>query len=216
MPRPARQPRPRRAPRAPRPKSHLTAITLSALLVLAGGAWLVDLEGWTHVDVGTVVALGLALVGVALVVSAWRGRARGLIALGILLALVVGVFGVIDVPMRGGVGDSTYRPRTVRAVERTYEMAIGRMTVDLRNVDFTGERRTVHATVGVGKLQVLVPDGVRVVVDGHAGAGSVHAFGTRTNDCCPTDVRRVRAGDPGGGRLVLDAEVGAGDVEITD
>ena len=146
--------------------------------------------------------------------SVWRGRARGLIALGILLALIVGAFGVIDVPLRGGIGDSTYRPRTITAVDRTYEMAIGRMTVDLRNVDFAGEQRTVHATVGLGKLQVLVPDGVRVVVHGHAGAGSVHAFGARTKDCCPTDVRHVRPGDPGGGRLVLDAEVGAGDVEI--
>lgn len=183
--------------------------------MLAGGAWLLDLAGWVNVDLGTVFALGLAIVGIALVTSAWRGRAHGLIALGILLALIVGAFGVIDVPLRGGIGDTTYRPRTVSAVDRVYETAIGRLTVDLRNVDFSGRQRMVLARVGLGKLQVLVPYGVRVVLKGHAGAGSVHAFGARTQDCCPTDVRHVRPGEPGGGRLVLDAEVGAGDVEIT-
>ena len=32
---------------------------MSALLVLAGGAWLIDLAGWIRVDLGTVFALAL-------------------------------------------------------------------------------------------------------------------------------------------------------------
>ena len=203
-----------RARRAPRPKSHVTAIALSVLLVLAGGAWLLDLAGWVSVDIGVVFALALAVVGIALVASAWFGRARGLIALGILLALVVGAFGVIDVPLRGGIGDKTYRPNTIAAVDSKYEMAIGRMTLDLRRIDFSFRQRTVGAALGIGKLEVIVPEGVRVVVDGHAGAGSVRVFGDDTDDCCPNDVRAVRRGDPGGGTLLLEAEVGAGAVEI--
>ena len=105
--------RPTRPPRPPRPKSYLAAITASALLVLAGGAWLVDLAGIVDVDVAIVVALALAVVGIALVASAWYGRARGLIALGIVLALAVAAFGVLDVPFRGGIGDPTYRPPRV-------------------------------------------------------------------------------------------------------
>ncbi|HEX5585838.1 MAG TPA: LiaF domain-containing protein, partial [Acidimicrobiia bacterium] len=205
----------RRAPRPPRPKSHLGAITLSALLVLAGVVWLLDLADVITLDVGVMVALALALVGAALITSAWFGRARGLIALGIALALAVGAFGVIDVPLRGGIGDTTHRPRAVGAVDGSYEMAIGRLTVDLGAVDFSGRRRTVHAALGIGKLDVIVPDGVRVVADGHAGAGTVIVFGRRTRDCCPVDVRRVRPGDVGGGTLRLTAEVGAGDVEIS-
>ena len=58
-----------------------------------------------------------ALVGAALVVSAWFGRSRGLIALGIPLVLVVGGFGLVDVPLAGGIGDPTYHPRTVAAVD---------------------------------------------------------------------------------------------------
>ncbi|MET0629188.1 MAG: LiaF domain-containing protein, partial [Acidimicrobiia bacterium] len=198
----------------PKPKSHLGAITVSALLVLVGVVWLLDLADVITLDIGVTVAIALALVGVALITSAWYGRARGLIALGVLLALVVGAFGVIDVPLRGGIGDSTYRPRALGAVDRSYEMAIGRLTVDLRNVDFSGHRRTMKAALGIGKLDVVLPDDVRVVVDGHAGAGTVIAFDRRTRDCCPVDVRRVHPGTPGGGTLRLTAEVGAGDVEI--
>ena len=63
-------------------------------------------------------------------------------------------------------------------------------------------------------LIVFVPEGVRVVVDGHAGAGSVSVFGRRSETCCPTDVRRVRPGVADGGTVHVDAEVGGGTVEI--
>jgi hypothetical protein len=52
------------------------------------------------------------------------------------------------------------------------------------------------------------------VVDGHAGAGSVTAFGEQSDECCPTDVHLVRPGTAGGGTLLLDAEVGAGHIDI--
>ena len=199
---------------AARPRSYLGAVTWSLLLVLAGGAWLLDAAGAVDLDLGVVLALALALVGVALVVSAWWGRSRGLIALGIPLVLVVGGFGLIDVPLEGGIGSPTYRPATIGAVHRTYELAIGDLAVDLGAVDFTGGRRRVHAQLGIGQLNVRVPDGVRVVVDGHAGAGSVTAFGRRSDECCPSNLHVVRRGAPGGGTLFLDADVGAGNVRI--
>jgi len=211
---PARPRRARRAPKLPRQRSHLTAITLSALLAVVGGAWLFDLAGLIAVDVGEMFAIALAVVGAGLVASAWFGRARGLIVSGILLSLIVGAFGVIDVPLRGGLGDTTYRARSVTDIETTYEMAFGRLTVDVGDVDFSGHRRALTATLGVGKLAVIVPDDVRVVVDGHAGVGSVNAFDRRSADCCPVDVSTVRTGDLGGGTLRLTVEVGVGDVEI--
>ena len=55
------------------PRSYLGAVTWSLLLVLAGVAWLLDASGAVEVDLGVVFALALALVGTALVVSAWFG-----------------------------------------------------------------------------------------------------------------------------------------------
>ena len=201
-------------PARERPRSYLGAVTWSALLILAGGAWLFEAAGAVDVDLGVVFALALALVGIALVASAWFGRSRGLIALGIPLVFVVGAFGLVDVPLTGGIGDPTYHPRSVAAVEGAYTLAVGNLSVDLRDVDFSGTSRRVHAQLGIGQLNVTVPRGVRVVVDGHAGAGSVTAFGDQSDECCPTDVHLVRSGAPGGGRLLLDADVGAGHIEI--
>lgn len=205
---------PATTPRAARPKSPLGAITWSSLLVLAGGAWLLEASGVIDIDVGVVVALALALVGVALLVSAWYGRARGLIALGIPLVLVVGALGVVDVPLDGGIGNPTHRPHSVAAVERSYELGIGDLSIDFRDVDFSATRRRVHAQLGIGQLNVTVPADVRVVVDGHVGAGSVTAFGRTAKECCPTDLHLVRPGTPGGGTLLLDTEVGAGNIRI--
>jgi hypothetical protein len=153
-------------------------------------------------------------VGVALVLSAWFGRARGLIALGLPLVLVVGAFSVIDVPLDGGIGDPTYHPRTVAGLHREYTLAIGNLSVDLRDVDFSGTRRRVHAQIGLGQLNVTVPSDVRVVVDGHVRLGSVTAFGRDRHTCCPSDVHLVRRGRAGAGTVVVDAAVGAGHLEI--
>jgi phage shock protein PspC (stress-responsive transcriptional regulator) len=195
--------------------SHLGALTVSLLLVLGGLAWILGASGAWDVDLGVLTAIALAVVGAALVVSTWYGRARGLIALGIPLVLLVGAFGVVDVPLRGGIGDPTHHPRTVSAIDRDYELAIGNLSVDLRDVDFSGARRHVRAQVGIGQLNVTVPSDVRVVLDAHAGAGGITAFGRSAHECCPTDVHRVSPGAVGGGTLYLDADVGAGHVDIT-
>jgi cell wall-active antibiotic response 4TMS protein YvqF len=147
-------------------------------------------------------------------VSAWWGRSRGLIALGIPLVLVVGGLGLVDVPLDGGIGNPTYRPTMIGAVHRSYELAIGDLSLDLRRVDFTGGRRHVHAQLGIGQLNVTVPDGVRVVVDGQAGVGSITAFGRQSKECCPSNLSLVRPGRSGGGTLFLDADVGAGHVHV--
>jgi hypothetical protein len=212
--RPPASPTPSLAP-ARRERSYLGAVMWSALLVFAGTAWLLDASGAVDVDLGVAVALGLAVVGVALVVSAWFGRARGLIALGVVLALVVGVLGLVDVPLRGGIGDPTYHPRTIAAVGGDYALGVGNLAVDLRDVDFSGSTRKVHAQVGIGQLDVTVPESVRVVVNAHVGVGAARVFGHDPDTCCPTDVHVLRRGTPGAGTLHLDTEVGAGKLVIT-
>jgi hypothetical protein len=194
----------------------VTAITLSALLILGGVTWLVAAADWSSVDFGVVAAIALTIVGAGLIASAWIGRARGLVVLGVLLALVVGAFGAIDVPIRGGIGDVTYRPATRAGVHHRYRMAIGRLELDFRNTSLAHHRTDVTATVGIGRLVVRVPDDVRLVVRGHAGVGSVSFFGDERGRCCPANEHLVRRGLPGGGTLVLDARVGAGDVAVQD
>lgn len=212
---PAPAPAPVRPPTPPRPRSFLGALTVSALLVLVGAAWVLESLDVVTLDLGVVAALALLVVGIALLVSAWFGRARGLIALGIPLMLLVGVLALVDVPLHGGIGDPTYHPRRVRTVDREYALAVGNLSVDLRDVDFTGTERRVHAQLGIGQLNVVVPTNVRVVLDAHAGVGAVTAFGRSTHECCPADVHVVSRGTPGGGILHLDVDVGAGHADVT-
>jgi hypothetical protein len=188
---------------------------LSALLILGGLTWIVAAAGWATVDFGAVSAIALAIVGAGLVASAWIGRARGLVALGLFLALVVGAFAAVDVPIRGGVGDATYAPATHARIRDHYRMAIGRLELDFGRGVLAGRRTEVSATVGIGRLVVRVPQDVRLVVHGHAGVGSVSLLGRDRGSCCPTDEHIVRAGTPGRGTLVLDARVGAGEVDVS-
>ncbi len=126
-------------------RSFLGAVTVSALLVLGGAAWILAASDLWDLDLGVLAAIALAIVGAALVASTWYGRARGLIALGIPLVLLVGAFGLVDVPLRGGIGDPMHRPRSVGAIDHDYQLAIGNLSIDLRDVDFTGARRHVRA-----------------------------------------------------------------------
>ncbi|MEW6152607.1 MAG: PspC domain-containing protein [Actinomycetota bacterium] len=189
------------------PKSVLTAVTLSVLAIIAG---VLALAG---ASVATGLAVGLVVTGLALVIGAWRGRAGGLVPVGVLLSLALFVATVVDVPLRGGVGEREYRPAVLAEVRSPYRLGVGEMTVDLGRVSFPAASQTVVASVGIGQLTVVVPAAVQVVVTATAGFGEVVVDGQRDWRRTPTE-RVVLAGEDGGGRLVLHARVGVGQVEV--
>jgi phage shock protein PspC (stress-responsive transcriptional regulator) len=188
-------------------RSTLVPVTLSLLAVLAGGLTLLG------VSVTTGLALALLLTGSALVVGAWRGRARWLIPVGLVLAAALAAVSVIDVPVRGGAGDVTYRPASVQEIRSPYRLGAGTMVVDLRDVDLHGRTVRLVASVAAGRLEVVVPGGASVDVEAGVGAGEVDVLGRRAEGL---DVGRdvVQPGNEGGGRLVLNARAGVGSVEV--
>jgi phage shock protein PspC (stress-responsive transcriptional regulator)/predicted membrane protein len=198
--------------RAQRPRSFLTPLTLSVLLIGAGVASLLQATGALDVNLTVVVAIGTCVVGAALVVSAFAGRAPALIAVGIVLLAATAIANTIDVPLRGGIGESVYRPQTVAEVQPHYEHGIGRLVIDLRAVPLTGQVTDVSAQLGIGQLLVQVPSSVRVEVTAHAGAGSLLLFG-REHGGWPANDTRTVAGT-GSGTLRLDLRVGAGQVRV--
>lgn len=198
----------RRARRRP----FLTPLVISLLLIGAGAAALLDSAGAAHFTVAGVLASALILVGGALVVSAWFGRAHGLIPIGILLLLATIPAATIDVPISGGIGERRYHPTTRAAVQRNYELGIGHLVVDLRDARLPGHTTRISGSVGIGDLDVDVPAGMRVVVRAHAGVGEIDLFG-RQDDGWPQNTRRA-AGDGESGLLYLDLEVGAGSIHV--
>jgi hypothetical protein len=188
-------------------------VTLSLLALLAGGLALLHTSGAVSVSLPVAFALGLLLTGGAMVVGAWRGRARWLIPVGLVLAAGLAVSSVIDVPLRGGAGDRLFQPVAVAQVDSPYRLAAGNLVVDLSRLDVAGGSVTVVASVGAGELEVVVPDLAAVEVEAHAGAGNVRLFG-REWDGVDVDRRQGLPGTEGGGRVVLRVRVGVGEVRV--
>lgn len=199
--------KPARAARPPKPRSVLVPVTLSLLAVLAGGLALLG------VSAATGLALALLLTGAALVVGAWRGRARWLIPVAIPLAVALAAVSIIDVPIRGGTGDARYRPLTLAEVQSPYRLAAGQMIVDLSALDLSGTRLTVVASVATGDLRVIVPATVALDIDAQVGAGNLQL---PTRPIGGFDVGRhfSEAGPDGAGLLVLRVRTGMGQVEV--
>ena len=177
-----------------------------ALLVL------VALEGATTVDVTTFEAVVVG--GLALGFAVWIGiaihRTPELVACALAVAVVVAAAAWLEPPLHGGYGTRDSHPESIGAVHRSYELAGGRLRLDLSEV--TLARRTdVSMQLGVGLLQVVIPRGTTVVLDGHVGAGELCVFGRRDSG---TGISRTATSAGAARTLHLDAQVGVGTIAL--
>jgi phage shock protein PspC (stress-responsive transcriptional regulator) len=208
-------------PRVPRlrrrrERSMLGRLTWSVLLVVAGTAWMINVTGAASFDARVVIAIELAVVGLALLAGTWFGRARGLIVLGLLLTLVAGTLSLLDVPLRGPIGEHIVSPSPISALQSRYALGVGHLELDLSGTAFDGKAHRVVLTDAIGFVEVFVPADVRVEVIARADAGSIQLFGRHNGD--GTHVRRVVFDDPPGAtgaRLVIDAHVGFGAIRVS-
>ncbi len=200
-------------PRRRRRRSRTVRLTIAAALLVAAGAGLLGDAGVVTVSVQSVLALCLTVVGLGLVVGAFRTPPRSLIAIGLLLVPVVLAAGISDVPLRGGAGDRLWEPTTVAQLSGGYRLAAGQLTVDLTRVNFGAGGSSVTAEVGLGDLEVIVPDGVPVTVRARVGAGDAHLL-DRDQNGLDVDLSVQADGTPGVGRLTLDLHTGLGSIHV--
>ena len=208
------------APAAGRPaptprKPSLLAPVAGALLAAAGVLGLLDVLDVYDVDLSVAFAIGVAVVGAAIAAGALTGRrVGGLVLLGLLLLCCFGVAASTPVSLEAGVGDRVERPLDSASIDRTYELGLGDLTVDLSQAQLPTGRTQVDAHLGVGQLVVLVPRDVAVDVDAHAGAGDVSVFGIN-DDGAGVDVDQFFPGSTADAPVLeLDADIGFGDLEI--
>ena len=176
---------------------------------------LLDVLDVYDVDLQIFFALGVAVVGAAIAAGALTGRrVGGLVVLGLLLLACFGVAASTPVSLGAGIGDSVERPLDAAAIDRTYELGIGDLTVDLSQASSPEGRTQVDASLGIGQLTVVVPPDVAVDVDAHAGAGDVNVFGLH-DDGAGVDIDQFFPGSTADAPVLeLDADVGLGDLEI--
>lgn len=140
-------------------KSVLGRLVWNGIVLVVGVLLLLNVTDVTDISGRAIIAIALGLTGLGLVVSAVIGRARGLIALGLLL-------GVLTIPGSmhfdsNDTGDRLWQPISASAAAVTnYNLGAGNATLDLTDVVAamkTGESVDLSARVGVGQLTVLLP-----------------------------------------------------------
>jgi phage shock protein PspC (stress-responsive transcriptional regulator)/predicted membrane protein len=203
---------PPKAPKPPREPSILGRLAVALVFIGTGVMAFFDYAVSTF-DPTPRHYLGLAMgiIGMALLVGSILGRARGLIFVGILLTPALLLSPLAEFQLNSGVGERRVRVESVDQIAPKYDLAIGSLIVDLRDVDFSGSTVELETSVGIGSLQVLVPEGVAVRADAEVGIGEVQVFGSvRSGFARDLNVTRE-----GSGTLILDAQTLLGEVRVT-
>ena len=138
----------------------------------------------------------------------------GIVSLGVVLVAAVALYVITSgVPLRGGTGERLWQPTSLAQVDHRYALAVGRSVIDLSAVRFPTRGYDVTATVGVGMLEIVVPNRVVVDLRTHVGIGAVSfptmGFSNGGFVEVPAGVDAATAG-----HLVLDAQVGIGQVVV--
>jgi phage shock protein PspC (stress-responsive transcriptional regulator) len=187
----------------------IAALALMGLLALAGGAAFAVALGW-----GIPIAILIIAIGGLLALAALRGGARWLIPPAVALALGAGVAAASDLDFRGGIGEREYHPLSAKSIPADgYRLGVGRLVVDLRDLDWGMERVVpLSVSLGGGQADVFVPERVCVTGSTHVGAGESEVAGER-NDGFDVD-HAAGAGSTVVPRLEIDADVDVGQLRV--
>ncbi len=184
---------------------YAVAIVVLGTGVLAG----LDLAGLA-VTPSAYPALALGTSALLLVLGSVWGRPGGLIALGLVSALVTAG---VSAGERLDVGEVDRTPATAGVLLDRYELDVGEIALDLTEVSDPDalDGRTLEVEVLVGRVEVVVPDGIEVTARTRLDAGDSLVFGGVNQTGASLDVLEAEEGAP---RLTIDVTVGLGEIEI--
>ena len=211
-------------------------LLIGGLAVAAYGATLSlhDAAHWSGSDETVALAAALGVLGLGTLVLGLLGRRAGFTGfLAIVLALVTWTASVVpDVTFGGGMGERTWRPSTTDTSAR-YRLSVGSAQLDLAQVaDNAGTPRQIDARVGIGELNIYIPDNLTVEVRSSVGAGDITRMGTPDlgpvappgdgtdrdavvlGDRNGRDVSTVETFGEGEPDVVVTAHVGLGQIQI--
>jgi phage shock protein PspC (stress-responsive transcriptional regulator) len=168
------QPPPPPTPVKPRESSPLPWLTLSAALVVGGILGALDLADVIDVSAEAIAATVLIIFGVGLIVSAWFGRARSLIGLGLAALVALVVIAAVDMPLSGGFGERHVEPVSASEFGDPVRLAAGKITIDLTRFNDPDATGVLDASVGAGEIVVIYPDDIRLEATADVSAGDIN------------------------------------------
>ncbi|WP_204001197.1 PspC domain-containing protein [Micromonospora lutea] len=217
-PPPPPPPRPK-PPRKPRERSALGAVTFSLIFVALGLVGVLDLLDVFPIGASAYFAAALAVIGLGLLAGTWFGRARWLIALGLVTAAALAVVTVVESydRVRGVDGAVTWAPANHRDLAVRYEQSFNDAVLDLRAIDFSQQETEITVVINFGEATVVVPPNVDVTAVTQVTAGDANVFGQRARgmDDRLADIVDLGPDGVGGGKLRLNLHINAGHMEVT-
>ncbi|GAB2938352.1 PspC domain-containing protein [Streptomyces mayteni] len=216
-------------PAKPREWPFSALVLLLALVACVAGSAI----AWSSQPLGTALSIGLAsalaVLGLGLVFSAFRGRlGAGTVAAVIVTSVLLGAASVLPDNITTSFTTPVWRVTSADELRAGYEVGSADARLDLSNLEVpAGERLSTRVEAGAGQVTVLVPFDVTVVVheDVTIGAysyqpwnddseltridefnGGINANGTYTYE--------PESGIEPGGTIELDLELGIGHLTV--
>ncbi|GIJ80169.1 Phage shock protein PspC (stress-responsive transcriptional regulator) [Micromonospora phaseoli] len=206
-------------PKKPRERSALGAVTFSLIFVALGVVGVLDLLDVFWIGASAYFAAALAVIALGLLVGTWFGRARWLIALGLVTAAALAVATVAESydRVRGVDGAVTWAPTDHGSLAVRYEQSFADAVLDLRAIDFNERDTEITVVINFGEATVVLPPNVDVTAVAQVTAGDANIFGQRARGLENRLAETVDLGadGSGGGKLRLNLHVNAGHMEVT-
>ena len=196
---------------APRtePRSYLGLIAVSAS-ILVGGLFAVLIAAGVSVPAVVVASSMLLVIGLGLLVGAFRGRAKWLIIPAIVLLLVTQGTAAAS-RFEGSTGDVTWTPT---ASGESYQLGAGTARLDLASLP-AGDV-TLDVSIGAGEIVVILPPDVALEIDSSIGAGEARMPGERPQGGIGLDTSFSVPAESGTATTTveLNSSIGLGTLEV--
>ena len=195
------------------PPSPLGRITIGATVIALGLLAVLDrISPAIDADPRHYLALAVTTLGLGVLVGTVYGRARWIIPIGLLLIPPLVAASAVEAGAGTWRVAQLVRPTQFAQVVPLYERAVGEMVIDLTELPWNGESIEIAAEVGVGKLEVILPDGVAIEASSEVGIGNLNGIDFNQGGLGVDEV--VSFAGNGLGEVHATLEVAIGEIEI--
>ncbi len=155
-----------------RPRSHLFGLTMAVVAFTMAGLWIFDETTSSSVDPSVYPGTALGIIAAGLIVGAWWGRSRGLIAMGVIATVVTSLAAFAG---PGPYGQKVVIPVQASQLQSHYSWGVGALDLHLEQVSDIGnlDGRTVSLDARIGQIRVIIPSTVAATVDATVDHGRI-------------------------------------------